>query len=355
LKKVKYYSFLVGFFLFISSIAFGESSGTVPPMTWPTCDLYYGTDINKYLNEGFAFNPRDTYDIIYHHKTSLLIKNADMGRISPDGKHIVYVGLGPYLYVRDFSQGKVGKVLTKYPWGLVPIWLDNDNVIFAEVESEIDKTEPYGQQYFFSKGLRKYTISTNQFAVLTNESDIPNDVSYDGETVLFCRAFEIQPSDPKVNDPKTNRMGQSWIMHTNKDFSMRPKKFIIGQDALFVIGESRKVIVSYAYSVILLDVDDNFKDNPAFLNQKMITSDTWSALTSSITKNIYLADHLASDGSQYWYITKSDWLLWKDEGGIPEFNKRIAGGSETNGNTKNLHLRRGGVDFVVSQFGDYKK
>jgi hypothetical protein len=38
-----------------------------------------------------------------------------MGRISPDGKHIVYVGLGPYLYIRDFNLGKVGKVLAKYP------------------------------------------------------------------------------------------------------------------------------------------------------------------------------------------------------------------------------------------------
>jgi hypothetical protein len=98
LKKVKYYSFLVGFFLFISSIAFGESSGTVPPMTWPTCDLYYGTDINEYLNPKMTqgkFSYDD--DTIYYHNTSLLVKKADMGRISPDGKHIVYVGLGPYL------------------------------------------------------------------------------------------------------------------------------------------------------------------------------------------------------------------------------------------------------------------
>jgi hypothetical protein len=355
MRDIKYFSFLTIFLILLGAPAFGDSAPVpVPHGTWPTCDLYYGADINKYLKPKISFAKFPYNGItLYHHDTTLLIKSADMGHISPDGKHIVYVGLGPYICIREFSACEVGKILAKYPWGIVPIWLDNNNVIFAEIEPELDKVDwPFAQQYYYSKGLRKYTISTNQFSVLTTESDIPNDVSYDGETVLFCRSFDLKPAEMRGFKSKIGRTGTSWIMRTNKDFSMEPAKFVMGQDALFVIGESRQIIVAYGNSTILLDVDDDFKDNSALLNQKRVNSSHWSTPTTSVTKDIYLADRVEGD---YWYVTKNNWLKWKSEDELPYFTEQIAGGSEPCGNTKNLHLRRGGKDFVLSQYGKFEK
>jgi hypothetical protein len=358
MKKIKYFSFLSLILLFLSSIVLGDTSTPAPPGTWPTCDLYYGTDISKYLNPKISFAKFPYNGVtIYHHNTTLLIKNADMGRISPDGKHIVYVGLGPYICIQEFNAGKVGKILAKYPWGMSPIWLDNDSIIFAEIEPELDKTDwPFAQQYYYSKGLRKYTISTNQFSVLTTESDIPNDVSYDGETVLFCRTSNLKAIAIPGFKSKVSRQGDSWIMRANKDFSMEPVKFVMGQDALFVIGESRQIIVAYVNDTILLEVDDNFKDTPGTLDQKMISSHTWATPTTSVTKSIFLTDRRESHGStDYWRILKNNWLKWKDEGPLSDFTEQIAGGSEPNGSTKGLHLHRDGKDFVLSQYGDFEK